>query len=116
MGMETLAGDFGEHTVFLDKRKKSLQVADKFFSNTLIPYADIENLQIQTEASVKSLVGIAGWATAGALLAGPVGALVGALAGGNTNTVLFMFETKDGKKALAKADSGSFQKLQAELF
>lgn len=45
--------------------------------------ADVERIEQLTEESVKRLAGTAGWGIAGALIAGPLGAIGGMLLGGN---------------------------------
>lgn len=57
-----------------------------------------------------------GWGAAGALLAGPVGLLAGAILGGRGRDVVFVAELKDGRRFLGRTDSATFTALRAEVF
>lgn len=81
-----------------------------------IPFAEIESLEVASEESVKRIGGTIGWGAAGAVLLGPAGLLAGLLLGGKSKEVAFVCKLKDGRKFLAVADSGTFQKIQAAMF
>ena len=57
-----------------------------------------------------------GWGAAGAVLAGPIGLLAGALLGGRGRAVVFVAELKDGRRFLGQTDSATFTALRAQVF
>jgi hypothetical protein len=57
--------------------------------------------ELQTQQSLGTLVGTVGWAAAGVLLAGPVGALLGGLFGHRGEQVCFVAYFRDGRSFLA---------------
>ncbi len=77
---------------------------------------DVDRVEVQTEDSVKTLAGTASWAAAGALLAGPLGAVIGGVFGGHKKEVCFAAYLKDGRRFLAVADSDTFRQIQAAVF
>lgn len=78
--------------------------------------SDIERIEKHDEHSVRALSDMAGWATLGALVAGPIGAIIGGVFGGQRNEVLFAVYLKDGRKFLASTDPKTFAKMQAATF
>ncbi len=105
------AGDFGEN-----------ETATYFLGTWMvgggkeIPFANLDSLEIATEANVKKLAGSIGWGIAGVVAFGAVGALAGLLAGGRKKEITFIANFKDGKKILATTDHKTFTKLQASIF
>ena len=78
---------------------------------------DVVTVEQQTEESIRKLSGAAGWGIAGALLAGPVGLLLGALWGGRKKErVCFSATLTDGKMFLAVAESKIYQQFVAATF
>lgn len=73
----------------------------------------LRSLDVATEESVKRVGGTVGWATAGAILAGPVGLLAGALIGGHGKDVTFVAEFRDGRKLMATVDSTTYREILA---
>jgi len=81
--------------------------------NTKIPASSLRTLEIATEDNVKRVAGTAGWATAGALVLGPVGLIGGLLLGGRGKDITFVAEFYDGRKLLATVDSGTYKEILA---
>lgn len=76
----------------------------------------LKSAEVMTAEKVKKLAGTAGWAFAGAIALGPLGAIGGMLLGGNKQRVTFAAELKDGRRFLAETDGKTFQKIQALVF
>ncbi len=91
-------------------------VPGKLFGVKLLPLNSLDAVEIQTEESVKDLFDTASWAAAGALLAGPLGAVIGGVFGGHKKEVCFAAYLKDGRRFLAVADSDTFRQIQAAVF
>ena len=109
-----LGGDFPGHSNFIvtfGKTALAWGIGGKDSSIDL--NGNITSVEIVTEENKKKFLGAAGWSLAGGALLGPVGLLVGALAGGNKKEVSFAVYLKNGKKFLAKADPGTYQKIVA---
>lgn len=65
-----------------------------------------------TESNKVSFARAAGWGVVGSLLAGPLGALAGALLGSRRHRVLFAMRTKDGDQILAETSPEAWAKMQ----
>ena len=61
-----------------------------------------ERLDIADEATGLKVLGAAGWATAGAVLAGPLGAVVGGILGGMGKSVTFIAKFSDGRTMMGQ--------------
>jgi hypothetical protein len=77
---------------------------------------EFETLEVASEENVKRLGGTVGWGVAGAVLLGPVGLLVGLLAGGKKKEVTFILRLQDGRKILASTNSKCFTAMQSAIF
>lgn len=111
------AGDFqeGEGSSF-SFGSFSLRKPGAWFSAEVVPSAEVEEVAIATEDSVKRLGGTLGWGAAGAIVLGPVGLLAGLLLGGRGKEVTFVVRFKDGRKFLGTTDAKTFTKIQASTF
>lgn len=76
----------------------------------------LKSATVQTEQSVRTLVGTAGWAVAGAILAGPVGAILGGVFGHKKDQVCFVGTLHDDRTFLAVTDAKQFQKIRTGIF
>ncbi|MFC1567473.1 hypothetical protein ACFL3R_01380 [Thermodesulfobacteriota bacterium] len=83
---------------------------------TISPFGGVANVEIASEETVKSYAGKAGWAVAGAVVLGPVGALAGLVFGGRKNETTFIIQLKDGRKLLGTVNSKEFPKVLALAF
>ena len=75
-----------------------------------------ESIEIAAQHSSVKLGGAVGWGAAGAILAGPIGMLAGAVLGGRGKQVVFVAVLKDGRRFLGQTDSGTFAALKSALF
>lgn len=94
----------------------ALRKPGSWFGTEVITSADIEEVAVATEDSVKRIGGTLGWGAAGAAILGPVGLLAGLLLGGRGKNVTFAVRLKDGRKFQATTDAKTFTKIQAANF
>ncbi len=74
----------------------------------------VASIEITTEEKAGIGPGL-GWGVAGALVAGPVGALAGALLGSNAKKIVFIARLKDGRKFMGRTSPRVYTQLQAAL-
>jgi hypothetical protein len=74
----------------------------------------VASVQIVSEEQKKSFVKSTATGLAGAAIAGPVGAVAGIVAGGNSKQVTFSCQLHQGGQFVAKGDSRIFELLLAE--
>jgi hypothetical protein len=74
---------------------------NRFFAAKTPVVELIARVELQTQQSVRTLVGTVGWAAVGVLLAGPIGALLGGLFGHRREQVCFVAHFRDGRSFLA---------------
>ncbi len=79
-----------------------------------ITASKFKTLEVASEESVKKVGGTLGWGVVGGLVAGPLGAIAGALLGGNGKDVTFVAELKDDRKFMGTMNNSAFTKLKAE--
>ena len=110
------AGDFktGNEHQFI-KNFFLLKTKNKFFREK-ISVDKIEKIEIANEENVKRLTGMIGMGVVGAVLLGPVGLLVGILAGGHGKTITFICEFKDGRKFLGSTPYKVYQDMTANIY
>lgn len=75
--------------------------------------SELKKITPQTEESVKKLPEMVGWGLAGAVILGPIGAIAGAMMGGNRKQVCALIELHDNRKFIATMDSKVYQELLA---
>lgn len=115
--IKILAGDFGEGH------------GEYWFGTLSLPWPgdwtpgrrhsvkdDIATLEEADERSVVKVGGAAGWGVAGALVAGPVGLLAGAILGGKGQRIAFVAEFNDGRRLMAECDKSTWVKMKADRF
>jgi len=76
-------------------------------------FKSLDKVSPQTEENVKKLSHSLGWGLAGAMVAGPVGAIAGVVMGGNRKQVCALIELKDERKFIAVMDNKIYQELLA---
>jgi hypothetical protein len=122
---EIMAGDFepGQQGRVMSGRfvKESahgfhMPIKGKWLKTEHIPKAEIDQLEIATEESLKKMGGAIGWGLVGGLALGGIGAVAGLLAGGRSKEVTFACKFKDGRKVLGKCNSKDFAEIQAACF
>ena len=74
----------------------------------------VQSIELTTEEKAGIGPGL-GWGVAGALVAGPVGALAGALLGSNAKKIVFIARLKDGRKFMGRTSPRVYTQLQAAL-
>ncbi|MEE9315125.1 MAG: hypothetical protein V3V02_10795 [Rhizobiaceae bacterium] len=110
---EIIAGDFKlgkEHQLLNDKF--TLKVEGKFFRESIKTTA-IEKIEVATDESVQKVGASVGWALAGGLIAGPLGAVTAGVIGGKKNQTTFICHFKDGRKFVGIIPSKLYAKLAA---
>jgi len=112
------AGDFGkgEGTYSSLTDTFTLPVKDKVFGSKRIPASDLSSLEIATEENVKKIGGTIGWGLAGGAILGPLGLLVGLIAGGRKKEIVFVAKFSDGTKLLASCDGNAFTAIKCVRF
>ncbi len=73
------------------------------------------SIEIAAQRDVVRIGGAVGWGAAGAILAGPVGLLAGAVLGGRGKQVLFVAVLKDGRRFVGRTDSKTYAALRSNL-
>lgn len=112
------AGDFpkGDATMHFSQIVLPWQSGDGFFGGKTIALADLEEIDVASEESVKRIGGTIGWGAAGALVLGPVGLLAGLLLGGKKTEVTFVAKFKGDRKMLGSTDSKTYKTMMAVVF
>jgi hypothetical protein len=77
---------------------------------------DAQEFNVADQAVGMRVFGAAGWGAAGAILAGPVGALVGGLLGGRAEKVTFMAKFADGDTMMGQVPKKTWLKMAADRF
>lgn len=81
-----------------------------------VPMSSITSVDVATEENVKKVGGALGWGAAGALIAGPVGLLAGAILGGRGKDVTFIVTLQDGRRFMTTTGSGTYKEFLAATF
>lgn len=116
MGFKIIAGEYKDEGWRAECVGDSIWVErfKSFFKRETVKLNPlIQSVELVTEENKTSFVGKAGLGLVGAVALGPLGAIAGLLAGGNSKEVCFMCTLKDGKKFMAIADSKTYQKFLA---
>jgi len=105
-----IAGDWKKNSfVVLKKsltgRPKHLLFPKSAFSQEMILLKEIRTFEYVDEQQGASKGNVIGWGVAGAIVAGPVGAIVGGMAGNAGSDRLAAIELTDGRKVLVKGSA-----------
>lgn len=95
------------HAVFISERVLQLRPEVILGNN-------IESLEAATEQGVKKIGGALGWGVVGGVIAGPLGAIAGAVLGGNHRETAFTLVMKDGRRLIGTVETGIFNALVAQ--
>jgi len=117
------AGDFPKGIALMYSGQITLPYVpgDGFFSQAFgtrktTALADLEEIDVASQESIKRAGGTIGWGAAGALILGPVGLLAGLLLGGKKTEVTFVAKFKGDKKMLGSTDSKTYKTMMASVF
>ncbi|HET9599106.1 MAG TPA: hypothetical protein VFP65_26270 [Anaeromyxobacteraceae bacterium] len=113
--IKVLAGDFVGDGRFADGKVTLRPREAPSPAHRMVVRDFFQSIEIASQHDVVRLGGAVGWGAAGAVLAGPVGLLAGALLGGRGKKVTFLAELKDGRRVLAQTDARTFADLRAAL-
>lgn len=105
MPMKVMAGDWKSGINVNIKKTWTGSIAGLMFQKSAfsfetIPLSEIVRAEIVTADNHMSVGRKLGWGIGGALLLGPVGAVIGAVAGGNVKNQLVAITFKDGRKVM----------------
>jgi len=113
--IKVLAGDFVGVGRFADG-KITLRPRDAPSpAHRMVVKDFFDSIELASQHDVVRLGGAVGWGVAGAVLAGPIGLLAGALLGGRGKRVTFLGELKDGRRVLGQTDPVTYTELRAAL-
>lgn len=112
MGMLKIhGGDFVEQQVYF---LGGVLVLSGKIKNEKVPSKRLKSVEVATEEKIKKLSGALSFGLVGGVLLGPLGALVGALVGGNKKEITFVATFHDGRSFVATTDPKTFAALKAE--
>ena len=114
--IKVLAGDFTGDGSYADGRITLRPKESPSPAHRMKVQEFLQSVEIAAQHNAVKVGGAVGWGAAGAILAGPVGLLAGAMLGGRGKEVVFVAVLKDGRKFLGQTDSKTFAALKAALF
>jgi hypothetical protein len=85
-------------------------------AHRMVVHDFFESIEVAAQHNAVDFGGAVGWGAAGALLAGPLGLLAGAVLGGRGRDVVFVAVLKDGRKLLGQTDSKTYMQLRSDVF
>ncbi len=108
--MKVLAGDWDTGINVAIKKTMFGKIVGLMFQKSAfgfetIPFNQLASAEVVTEDNHMSVGRKLGWGVGGALLLGPVGAVIGAVAGGNMKGRVIAVSFRDGRKVLIDADA-----------
>lgn len=116
--MKVLAGDWPPGAIAALRQTiwgttQCLVIETRAFKHEKIQLDQIAGAELVTEDNRMSVGAKLGWGTAGLLLAGPIGAVIGGVAGGNKRDRVVAVAFKDGRKAVLKCNKSEADQLMA---
>lgn len=119
--MKLLSGDWPADSPVVIKKSftgsiKGIMFQKGLFSYDTIPMSEIKIAELVTAENSMSIGKKLGWGIAGAVLLGPIGAIIGGVAGGNSKTRIVAVSFSDGRKALIKGSAKEVEPLIAAGF
>lgn len=115
MKLRMISGDFPQHTA-MQVVFKSVVLAWGFSKDKKLSLNDnVASVEVLDDEKTKSLGKAAAGAVAGAVLLGPLGAVLGGMASGNKRNMVVDCKLKDGKAFIAEVDSEGYKKLLSLL-
>lgn len=104
------SGNTSRNTLYLWSKSAGM------LADSSVPMSSVTSVEVATEENVKKVGGALGWGAAGAVIAGPVGLLAGAIIGGRGKDVTFIVTLRDGRRFMATASSGIYKEFLAATF
>lgn len=86
-------------------------IPGKWFKKEKIDIEEVASVEQVTPETARTLTRTAGWAIAGALVAGPLGAVAGGWLLGRKSDVTFLCHLKDGRRFIGVMAPGLFKKF-----
>lgn len=116
--MKVMSGDFQEGGAIYWWRGffggiKGVAVSTSFFGTAKYKKNQVSSVEVLTSENATSVAGAGFGIAAGALLAGPVGAIVGGMLGGKSSKQVAAVTFADGKRALIEGKAGDINTLAA---
>ena len=114
--IKVLAGDFTGDGRYADGRITLRPREQPSPAHRMVVRDFFASVDVAAQHNVVKVGAAVGWGAAGALVAGPLGLLAGAVLGGRGRDVVFVAVLKDGRRFLAQTDSKTYTQLRADLF
>jgi hypothetical protein len=114
--IKVLAGDFTGDGSYSDGRITLRPKEQPSPAHRMVVRDFFASVDVAAQHNVVKVGGAVGWGAAGALVAGPIGLLAGALLGGRGRDVVFVATLKDGRRFLGQTDSKTYTQLRADVF
>jgi hypothetical protein len=114
--IKVLAGDFTGDGKYSDGRITLRPREQPSPAHRMVVRDFFASVDVAAQHNVVKVGAAVGWGAAGALVAGPLGLLAGAVLGGRGRDVVFVAVLKDGRKFLAQTDSKTYTQLRADVF
>ena len=119
--MKVLAGDWRAETPVAIKKgifgdAKGIVFHKRLFSIETMPIRSIQSAELVDANNYVSIAGKLGWTVAGAVVLGPLGALVGAIGGGNRSERIVAVRFMDGRKVMLSGKTRDLQPILAAGF
>jgi len=108
-----IAGDFRISNDHQFLANQLLMKKPKGWRAEKIPLDQVSSVEVASEEDTRTVGRTAGWGIAGALVAGPLGAVAGGILGGKKNTVTFICKLKDGRRFVGVMKKKQYQNLAA---
>jgi len=114
--IKVLAGDFTGNGTYSAGRV-TLRPKDRPSPAHRMKVRDFfDSVEVAAQHNAVKVGGAVGWGAAGALVAGPIGLLAGAVLGGRGRDVVFVAVLKDGRRFLGQTDARTYTRLRADVF
>ncbi|RTI66742.1 hypothetical protein C3I19_08920 [Campylobacter jejuni] len=114
--LKILAGAYADNEYMYIRNKDQMSNLKRVREKNKFYISNIASIEIANQDNCKKAGGTIASAVIGGVLFGGVGAIVGAMAGGNEQITTVILTYENGTKSLAQVDSDMFEILQTMLF